>query len=398
MKSWAVAGAEDRLFTADYVFATLANFVNAFGQQMLTATLPLYVLSLGGNQADAGLVAGALAFTALLLRPLVGWLADNWRRRPLVLLGTGCYGLASIVYLLAGSVPALVVGRIVHGYGLSNYTTAANAYLADIAPPARRAEAIGFFAAAADVGLITGPAIGFFLVSLLGFHRLFYFTAGLAFTAFAVSLLARERRPRPAKRRPWSPKTGLAATSALPLTWTAFCLGLGFGPVNAFISIFAESRGIGNPGFYFTVQALALMLSRTFSGRLADRRGRAFVMVPGLVAATLALALLPFATDFPHFVLSATLFGFGFGSTQPATQALVVDRVSPEQRGLAMSTYFMGFDSGIALGSIGLGVVGQVWGFGVMWPLSASCVFLGLLGLLATRRTPLPREREAKAS
>jgi len=59
---------EERLFTSDFVFATLANFVNAFGVQMLAATVPVYVISLGGNQTDAGLVTGTMAFTALLFR------------------------------------------------------------------------------------------------------------------------------------------------------------------------------------------------------------------------------------------------------------------------------------------------------------------------------------------
>ena len=63
---------ENRLFTADFIYATLANFANAFGMQMLVATLPVYVINLGGSQADAGLVTGALALTALLFRPVVG--------------------------------------------------------------------------------------------------------------------------------------------------------------------------------------------------------------------------------------------------------------------------------------------------------------------------------------
>ncbi len=56
MDAAATGPAEDRLLTSNFVFATLANFVNAFSMQMLTATLPVYVISLGGSQADAGLV------------------------------------------------------------------------------------------------------------------------------------------------------------------------------------------------------------------------------------------------------------------------------------------------------------------------------------------------------
>jgi len=379
---------EDRLFTSNFVFATLANFANAFGMQMLIATLPVYVISLGGSNADAGLVSGALALTALLFRPLLGWLTDAWRRRPLVLIGTSFYGFASVVYLLAGSIPLLLLGRLVHGFGLSCYTTAANAYVADIAPIKRRAEAMGLFAAAQAFGLIIGPVIGFVLVGSTGFRYLFYFTGGLAFAAFFISVFTKERpHPRKIKPEPWSPRTGIVAFDALPVAWMALSMGIGFGAIHAFISIFAQSRGVQNPGFYFMVQAIALLVSRAFAGRLADQYGRVIAIIPGVILMVVALALLPLAHGFPYFVASASLFGLGFGSAQPATMALLIDRVRSEQRGLATSTYFTGFDVGISIGSILLGVVSQRWGFGLMWSISAACTLLGLAGILADRRS-----------
>ena len=105
-------GDANRLFTKDFILAALANLSNAFGMQMLVATLPLYVINLGGSQTDAGLVSGALAFTALLFRPLMGYLTDAWRRRPLVLMGTACYGLASIVYLAVQLNPLFVAWAV----------------------------------------------------------------------------------------------------------------------------------------------------------------------------------------------------------------------------------------------------------------------------------------------
>ena len=377
----------DTLITRDFVFSVLANFANSFGMQMLVATLPVYVISMGGSQTDAGLVSGSLAFAALFFRPFVGWLTDAWRRRPLVLIGTSCYGFASVIYMLAGSIPFLLSGRLVHGFGLSCYTTASNAYVADIAPLRRRAEAVGFFTAAQAVGLIIGPVAGFAIIGAIGFHSLFYFSAGLAFTAFLLSLFAREqRKPSEIQPRPWSLRTGIVTVDALPMAWMALCMGMGFGAISAFISIFAQSRGLRNPGFYFMVQAVALLISRVFAGRLADRHGRAATIAPGFILAALALALLPLARGLPYFAVSASLFGFGFGAAQPATMALLIDRVQPEQRGLATGTYYTGFDAGVTLGSILLGVVSQLWGFNVMWPISAACTLLGLAGFLINRR------------
>ena len=379
----------NRLFTKDFIFAATANLANAFGMQMLVATLPLYVISLGGSQTDAGLVAGALAFTALLFRPLMGYLTDAWRRRPLVLMGTSCYGLASVVYLLSHSIPFLLLGRFVHGFGLSCYTTASNAYIADIAPFRRRAEAVGIFAATQAIGLIVGPVVGFLLIDEIGFHRLFYFSGGLAFTAFFISFFAHERmQPSLTGRQPWSLRTGIVTAEALPMAWMALCMGLGFGSVSSFISIFARQRGFQNPGFYFMVQAIALLASRILLGRLADRFGRAKVIFPGIVLMAMALGMLPLAYDFPFFVISASLFGLGFGAAQPATMALLIDRIRPEKRGIATSTYYTGFDGGVSLGSILLGAVSQHLGFAVMWPIAAVCTLLGLAGLKREKHPP----------
>src|SRR5262252_8750660 len=57
-------------------------------------------------------------------------------------------------------------------------------------------------------------------------------------------------RPPSAHRAGWSFRTGLIAVDALPVAWMAFCLGLGIGPINTFLSIFAQSRGMQNPGLF----------------------------------------------------------------------------------------------------------------------------------------------------
>lgn len=374
-----------KLFTKDFTVSTVANFTNAFAMQMLVATLPVYVLLIGGSEMDVGMVSGALPLTALLLRPFVGWVTDAWRRRPVVLIGTSCYGFASVIYLIAGStVPFLLLGRVVNGFGVCCYTTASNAYIADIVPFRRRAEAVGIFSAAQAVGLIIGPAMGFYLAGRLGYHNLFYFSAGMSVLAFIISLFAKERRaPRTEPLPRWSPRTDLVSIEALPVAWMALCMGMGFGAISTFVAIFAQGRGMENPGFYFMIQACALLISRTFGGRLADLHGRAVAIVPGVILASAAFFWLPFAHSFFDFAISGALFGFGFGIAQPATMALLLDRVSSETRGFAIGTYFAGFDAGIFAGAVLLGVVGHVFGLGAMWPIAGICALLALLGLCA---------------
>lgn len=383
---------KERLFTRDFILAMLAHLDNAFGYMLFT-TIPLYVVHLGGSQADAGLVTGTITFTAVLFRPLVGWILDAWQRRPMVMIGTSCYGLASLLYLLSGSIPTLILGRFVHGVGLSCYTTASNAYVADIAPRERRGEAIGLFSAAQAIGLIIGPVVGFFIIARFSFTHLFYCAGALAVTSFLFSFFTREQRETGKKKpEPWSLRTGIIAVESLPVAWTALCLGMGMGTLSAFIPLFAAPHGLSNPGLYFMVQAMALLVSRLCAGRLADRYGRAAVIVPGILLMTGGLALLTLAHSAFCFVVSASLCGLGFGTAQPATMALLVDRVRQGRRGLAMGTYFTGYDTGNTLGAIGMGMVSQQWGFGAMWPLTAFCTLLGVAGLAADRRRGIARQ------
>jgi len=378
---------EEPLLSANFVFATLANFFNSMGSQMMNTTLPVYVLSIGGSNIQAGFVGGVLPITALLLRPLVGWVTDVWKRRSIAVIGSSFYGLASIVYALSDSIGTLVLGRVVHGVGISGYTTAANAYIVDIAPNKRRAEALGLFAVTTSLGLIIGPTIGFYIVSLFDFHWLFNFATLLAVITCIVSIFAREKhRPQKKLRQTWSLRTGILEVNALPMAWIALCLGFAMGSAANFIAIFAQSRGIENPGFYFTVQAIALLVSRAFSGRIADRHGRSAAIIPGTILISMALATLPLAHDLPHFMISAALFGLGFGAAQPATMALLADHVRSEKQGLGIATYYIGFDGGIFLGAISFGVVSQNWGFDLTWLFTSLCTLLGLLGLLWKRQ------------
>jgi MFS family permease len=79
LRQSATSPTANRLFTTAFVLVISANFANALGAYMATAILPVNVVSLGRSEFQAGLVTGVLSFTALLLRPIVGWLVD-WRR------------------------------------------------------------------------------------------------------------------------------------------------------------------------------------------------------------------------------------------------------------------------------------------------------------------------------
>lgn len=76
-----------RLWTRNFVLIIVINFLVFMNHIMLLSTFPLYIESLGGSEALAGLAATLFSLVAVLCRPVVGWMLDNGKRRAILLIG-----------------------------------------------------------------------------------------------------------------------------------------------------------------------------------------------------------------------------------------------------------------------------------------------------------------------
>ena len=170
------------------------------------------------------------------------------------------------------------------------------------------------------------------------------------------------------------PKTSLFSKEALFPSALMFSVTFTYGSIVSFVSLFAQEKGLGNPGIFFTVFAISLIFIRAFAGKLSDIKGRKAVIVPGMLILVLGLFVLSMTNSFLLFVVAAFLYGVGFGLVQPAITAFLVDRVSDRTRGAAMGTFTAAFDLGIGAGTILLGVVLQYFGFRIMFQVGGLIV------------------------
>ena len=130
-----------------------------------------------------GLVGSAYALMQFLLSPVLGALSDRFGRRPIILLALLGMGINYLAQAAAPSLLWLVGGRLIAGAMGATFSTA-NAYLADITPPEKRAQSFGLIGAAFGFGFITGPALGGFLGDI-DLRLPFLFAAGLSFINLA---------------------------------------------------------------------------------------------------------------------------------------------------------------------------------------------------------------------
>lgn len=374
-------GAKERLFTRDFLLACFVTFFSFASFYLLLATLPVYIVHIGGGEAEVGLIIGVFSATALVLRPFVGQASDERGKRLFIVAGNLVLALATGLYSLARSVALLLGLRVFHGVGWAAGGTAISALVADLAPRSRRGEAMGYFGMFNNLAMAVGPALGVMVMNASGFEVLFAAAAALAVVALLLALPLRE--PARAARPPGTERGGVIERSALFPSLVLTLMAMTYGSIVSFVPIYGASQGIENPGIFFTVYAAVLIVARAFTGQISDRYGRPVVIVPGLGLAGAALWVLSTAAALPSFLLAAVLYGLAFAAVQPALMALVVDRAAPNRRGAAMGTFSTAMDLGIGSGSMIWGVVAQTAGFTAMYTASATVAVLALAVFLA---------------
>jgi MFS transporter, DHA1 family, tetracycline resistance protein len=191
-----------------FIFITVVLDMLALG--MIVPVLPKLVEDfVGGNTARAaeiyGLFGTVWALMQFIFSPVLGAMSDRYGRRPVILLSNLGLGIDYVVMALAPGVGWLFVGRTISGI-TSASTSTAYAYIADVAPPEKRAAGYGMLSAAFGLGFVVGPAIGGVLGNIDA--RLpFWVAAGFSFLNYMYGLLVlpesllAERRERFSWRR-----------------------------------------------------------------------------------------------------------------------------------------------------------------------------------------------------
>lgn len=364
----------ERLWTKSFVLMTVGTLFlfNAF--YMLYPTLPLFIIQIGGNEAQVGLSMGAFMLTSVMVRPIVGGLLDRYGRRPFIVWGLLLFILAMYLYNWIGGIAVLLGLRIVHGMSWAVSSTAINTAVTDMIPSARLGEGMGWFSTSMTLAMAFGPMVGIWVVQDFSYHVLFQFAVVLS----AVALLLTFGAKMPFRPQSGARKIELFEKPVLPISTSVFFMFIAYGGITTFVPLFAESIKV-NSGVFFLAFAATLALSRPLSGKLSDRYGETFVIVPALVITVLALISLSFSTGLFGLIVSAVLYGLGFGSAHPALQSATIRLARPDRKGVANASLATATDLGIGVGAIMLGWVSQYTSYPFLFAVSGVTVVLSML-------------------
>jgi MFS family permease len=257
------------------------------------------------------------------------------------------------------------------------FHTAAFAFIAELAPANRRGEAMGLWGLMSTFSTAIGPYLGLELRDAAGVETVFIVSASCALVALALISLVRE--PERERTTHAMASGGLFEPSVLTPSILVLFFTFVYGAVQSFVVLYAEDRNIERAGLYFTSFAAAVLVSRLFGGRFADRYGRWAVVLPALAIGSASLLVLAAASNLPLLLLTGALFGLAFGSFHPALTALAIDLVPPERRGAGMATFTSSFELGIGSGSILAGVLASATGYSTMFLICAALPAIALV-------------------
>ncbi|HEU0013922.1 MAG TPA: MFS transporter [Longimicrobium sp.] len=311
----------------------LSVFLDALAFATVFPMLPLYAQGFGaGPEAVTALVA-VYSLMQFALAPWWGRLSDRVGRRPVLLAGTLGAALSFLGFGIAGSLAVLFVARALNG-AVGASVGVAQAYIADVTTPERRARGMGLVGAAFALAFVVGPALGGALTRL-GPAAPFYAGAGIALANLLLQLTVLPESLPPAERRA-PPGAGIRAglralrdaDAGLKALYATLFLGTaGLAAMEATLALWARARWELTQemvGYGFAMMgAVAAIAQGGLVGVLVRRLGERRTALLGfalIVASMLALAAAP---TLALAAAALAAFAFGRGTMLPPVAAMM---------------------------------------------------------------------------
>ncbi len=372
---------QEKLWSKSFTAITSTNLLMAWAFYSLMPTLPIYLTrDLGISPGRTGLVMAGFSISAILIRPIAGYLLDSYHRFLVFILSLSLLTAVYGVYPLAGGVVTMFLLRFVHGAVWGICSSSPAPMVADTVPATRLGEGIGIYALSIPVGMTIGPMFGLGVLKRYGPDTMFLSILGISLLSLLTGFLA--KTPAPAIIRKKLLLANLFHRKALPLSLCMFLVMIAYGAIIVFVGIYAAQKGFPNVATFFLCFAAALFLSRVFLSKLFDRGYFFQLIVGGVTLVAIGMPYLGHAWNPAQFLAAGVINGFGFGILMPTCQAAVNSLVDPGERGAANSTYLVSYDLGMGVGSLLVGfladkiTLGEIYGYTSFLILLSACIFV----------------------
>jgi DHA1 family tetracycline resistance protein-like MFS transporter len=382
----------------------LIVLIDMLGFGLIIPLLPFYALKFHASALQVTLLLTVYSACQFIATPLLGSLSDRIGRRPVLVfsqLGTTSaslmLGIVTAMHFqnLTLGLTMVYVTRIIDGISGGN-VSAAQAYVSDTVPPAKRAKYMGLLGAAFGIAFALGPGIG----GVLGHYNEAlppFLAAALSLTA---AVLAYFKLPESLKTPIHPDRSSHLLRSAKlfrePILAQLVCVW--FLSMFAFVmmeSVFAlflndrfgfKERGVGLT--FMLAGVMIIIIQGGLIGRLKDLVGEWSMAIIGPLAFTAAMLLyvqVAFAPVVMVLVIAVIFNAIGRSLHTPAMSSLVAHHSPMGKEGAAFGLFH---GMGSLARMIGPAIAGAIYLSDRMWPpflVGAACTFVAAIWMAAIR-------------
>ncbi len=363
---------------------SLAIFSTMLGNGIVVPFLPLYAQQFGAAGLGVGFLFSAHSAARTFLLPLIGKASDRRGRKGFLLTGLLFYTLASVGYLLANSMVALILIMAFQGVATAMVQPVAMAYVGDLTPKGKEGTYTGYINTAFLGGVAGGPLLGGIIKDLFNMQASFLLMGVLSLLALLLLLffLPEARDHRTAANTVAPPLREIL--SCRPIVGVV-CFRLGYAFANAITWVFVPLLAAhilplktAQIGLLISLNVIVSTLLQAPCGRLADRVNKASLIGIGGLVSAVALGVFPVSSSFWHLLLLSLLAGAASGLAFPPHVALAMENAPGFGMGTVMSLLLTVHSLGMMVGPVLFGFIADHY--------SLSSVFYsgGLIGVFAT--------------
>jgi MFS family permease len=375
---------------------SVTQMLGRFFRHMVLPYASLYVLALGGDSSQIGVINSLRPLAGLIMFPLAGYFTDRAGRKRLIALAGYLSAATMLIYVFAPSWEWIALAAFLHGFMVFQFPPT-SAIIADSLTPENRGIGVATMNTLPSILAMFSPYIAALILEIYdtapGMRILYALLAGAIATSATINLRflketadGGDKGPSLSVAQIFRDAYGGIPSMLGQLPVSVRALGivviLGFmanGVATSFWVVYAvEEIGLStvNWGLILFIEAALKAVIYIPAGVLVDRYGRTRSLMASLLISLFSIPTFILVRGFYPVLAIRIAVGIANVLFIPACSALMADCVPREIRGRVMAAFGRGT---VLVGATGGGTGGPGLGFLVTLPLMVSSLAGGIL-------------------
>ena len=372
---------------------TLRQVLGMFFRRMVLSYSSLFILAVGGTDAQIGLVNSLRPLAGLVMFPIAGYLTDIRGRVKMIAIAGYLTGITMLLYVFAQSWEWIALGAVIQGFMVFQFPPT-SAILADSLEPRNRGIGIATMSTLANIFAIISPYLAGYILELMGIETGMRLLYGLLASVqiingtLVIKYLEETAEPKETDRRinvlkilkeTYAGIPDLVSSMPGSVKALGLVVGLSFimnGIASPFWVVYA-TKEVGLTeirwGLILLIESIIKTALMIPAGIISDRYSRSRSLLVAVILCLIAYPLTVFAKSFIHILIIRIIIGLSGALYISSSTALMADYLLRRIRGRGMAA--------IGRGSVLVGAAGGGPGMGYLFtiPVMFSSIIGGLL-------------------